>query len=61
MSALFGGDVGARTRGPQPSISRAIDHLEQQYQGYAAELRRRYPSIGLDQTLDSTVAMPRRA
>ena len=38
------------------SISRAIGDLERQYQDYAAELRRRYPNVGLDQALEPTVA-----
>ena len=56
MAALFDGQFGTRTRGSMFSISRTIDSLERQYQGYAAELRRRYPSVGLDQALEPTVA-----
>ena len=56
VAALFDAQFGARTRGPMFSISRAIDDLERQYQDYAAELRRRYPSVGLDQALEPTVA-----
>ena len=58
MSALFDGQFGARTRGPMFSISKAIGDLERQYQDYAAEVRRRYPSVGLDQALELTVAAP---
>ena len=58
MAALFDAQFGARTRGPMFSISRAIENLERQYQDYAAELRRRYPSVGLDQALEPTVAAP---
>ena len=61
MSALLDGQFGARTRGPMFSISRAIDDLERQYQDCAAELRRRYPSVGSDQALEPTVAALRRA
>jgi hypothetical protein len=43
------------------SISRVIDDLERQYQDCAAELRRRYPSVGSDQALEPTVAALRRA
>ncbi len=61
MSALLDGQIGARTRGPMFSISRAIDDLERQYQDCVAEVRRRYPSVGLDQALEPTVAALRRA
>jgi len=56
MTALFDAQFGARTKGSMFSSSRTIDNLERQYQGYAAELRCRYPSVGLDQALEPTVA-----
>jgi len=58
MSALFDGQFGSRTRGPMFSISKAVENLERQYQGYVAELRCRYPSVGLDQAVDLAAAMP---
>ena len=61
MAALFDGQFGPRTKGPMFSISRAIDDLERQYQDCAAELQRRYPSVGSDQALEPTVAALRRA
>jgi hypothetical protein len=44
------------------STSRTIDNLERQYQGYAAELRRRYlpaaaPMIAASTTQPSTMSM----
>ena len=58
MSELFDAQFGARTRGPMFSMSSTIDNLERQYQNYAAELRRRYTSVGLDQALEPTVGAP---